>query len=405
MFVKNPRFTLEAYDYQLPEEKIARFPLRERDQSKLLVSRGGKISHEKFFRIPDLLPEKSFLVFNETRVIPARLEFKKNSGAMMEIFLLDPVFPSNDAAMVMKSQHEVIWHCMIKNSKKWKGNIHLEKKLDQFPGGILLKANIVDREKNLIRISWDPGQITFGEIIESAGKVPLPPYLKREPVSEDRERYQTIYSKNEGAVAAPTAGLHFTGKVLDQLVKKGFHYDFLTLHVGAGTFQPIRHNDIRKHPMHSEQISFTARNILNLLTHHGPVIAVGTTSMRTLESLYWYGVKLIEGSDMDPKIDSLFPYRFNPLNLPSREEALQGVLKHMEKIRQDEIFGETEIFIFPGYPFRICDGLITNFHMPKSSLLLLVSAFIGDHWSEVYKEALENDYRFLSYGDSSLLFP
>lgn len=402
--MKDPRYSLAEYDYPLPEERIARFPLKERDRSKLLVYNKGNIMHEKFCRIPEILPGNSFLVFNETKVIPARIGFEKSSGAHIEIFLLDPVLPSTDAAVVLKSREDTIWHCMIRNVKKWKEGIVLEKMIGLKTGSVTLRAELADHAKSLVRFSWDDGQILFGEILEATGKVPLPPYLRREPVSEDRERYQTVYSKHEGAVAAPTAGLHFTETMFSQLAESGFTYDFLTLHVSAGTFQPIRHNDIRKHAMHGEQINVSARILKNLLDHDGPVIAVGTTAMRTLESLYWYGLKLIRGIPADG-IEPLFPYRFKTGELPLKNEVLHAVLDHMEKNNLDEIHMETRIFIFPGYNFRIPDGLITNFHLPKSTLLLLISAFIGDEWKKVYDEALKNGYRFLSYGDSSLLIP
>ncbi len=396
---------LEDFNYFLPENRIANYPLRERDQSKLLVYRDHVIQHQTFGQITEFLPEKSFLVFNETKVIPARLEFSKPTGAKIEIFLLDPVSPSKDAVITMKSHQQVVWHCLVKNFKKWNEDLQLEKTLSIGSLEIHLKAGLYDREKSLIALSWDPAELTFGEILENLGKVPLPPYLKREPELEDRERYQTVYSKNDGAVAAPTAGLHFTRKILDQIKQKGFRIDYLTLHVGAGTFQPIRHHDITQHPMHREQISFTRSHIQNLLQQKDPVIAIGTTSMRTLETLYWYGVKLLKRTEKDLYIDALFPYQFDPNDLPTKTESLQAILQVMIESRQENMSGETRIFIFPGYRFKICQGLITNFHIPKSTLLLLVGAFIGDDWKKIYQEALDHGYRFLSYGDASLLLP
>jgi S-adenosylmethionine:tRNA ribosyltransferase-isomerase len=403
--VKSHPVRLEDYDYSLPDDRIARFPLRERDQSNLLLYANRKIRHRKFNEIAKFLPEKSLLVFNETRVIPARLEFSKPTGAKIEIFLLDPIHPSPDAVITMKSHHEVVWHCLIKNLKKWNRHVPLEKSLVAGSVKIILKAVIDDLGKSLISLSWEPAEFTFAEVLENFGKVPLPPYLKREPVSEDRKRYQTVYSRNDGAVAAPTAGLHFTSKILHQLEDKGFQVDYLTLHVSAGTFQPIRHPDITQHPMHSEQISFTRANIRNLLQSTGPVIAIGTTSLRTLESLYWYGVKLLKGTDQKLFIDALYPYQIGPEKLPSKAEALQAVLDLMENYGKDKLSGETGIFIFPGYRFKICEGLVTNFHMPRSTLLLLVAAWVGDQWKNIYQEALDHRYRFLSYGDASLLLP
>ena len=396
---------LEDFDYYLPEVRIAKYPLKERDQSKLLVYANQSIRHQNFSQITEFLPEKSLLVFNETRVIPARLEFSKPTGAKIEIFLLDPIFPSHDAVITMKSHQGVVWHCLIKNFKKWDHDLILKKSLVSSSEEIHLKATIYDREKSLISLTWEPQKFTFGEILENLGKVPLPPYLKREPVFEDRERYQTVYSRNEGAVAAPTAGLHFTPQILSQLKEKGFETDYLTLHVGAGTFQPIRHRDITQHPMHREQISISRKNIENFLLTTGPIIPIGTTSMRTLESLYWYGVKLLKGVGEELDIDALCPYQFNPEVLPTKEAALKAILDFMLKNKKDTLSGETRIFIFPGYRFMVSEGLVTNFHIPKSTLLLLVGAFIGDHWRNVYKEALNHGYRFLSYGDASLLLP
>lgn len=403
--MKSYPINLEDFDYPLPENRIAIYPLKERSQSNLLVFKDQSIKHQTFNQITDFLPEESLLVFNETKVIPARLEFYKPTGAKIEIFLLDPVLPSHDAMITLKSPQPVVWRCLIKNFKKWNEDLMLEKVLHSGPIQIHLKAGIHDRGKRLIALSWEPVKSTFGEILENLGKIPLPPYIKREPDPEDRARYQTVYSKNDGAVAAPTAGLHFTRKILDQIKKKGFKTDYLTLHVGAGTFQPIRHRDIRKHPMHSEQIRITRTNILNLLRHKGPVMAIGTTSMRTLETLYWYGVKLLTRPKKDFYIDALFPYQFDPEDLPSKAESLQAILDFMSSRQKDEISGETRIFIFPGYHFMICQGLVTNFHIPKSTLLLLVGAFIGDQWRNIYREALDHGYRFLSYGDASLLLP
>ena len=403
--MKDDHIRLEDFDYSLPEDRIARYPLKERDQSKLLVYRNHSIRHENFNQIAEFLPEKSLLVFNETRVIPARLEFSKPTGAKIEIFLLDPIFPSHDAVITMKSHEEVVWHCLVKNFKKWNKDLVLEKSLVSRSEEIHLKATIHDGEKSLISLTWEPQKFTFGEILESLGKVPLPPYLKREPVFDDRERYQTVYSRNEGAVAAPTAGLHFTRQILGQLKEKGFNTDYLTLHVSAGTFQPIRHRDITQHPMHREQISVSRKNIENFLRMTGPIIPIGTTSMRTLESLYWYGVKLLKGADMELDIDALFPYQFNPEDLPTKAASLQAILDFMFKNKKETLSGETRIFIFPGYRFMVSEGLVTNFHIPKSTLLLLVGAFIGDRWRNVYEEALDHGYRFLSYGDASLLLP
>jgi len=402
--MESGKLNLDDYDYLLPEERIAKYPLKKRDQSKLLVYRDHKIHHHIFSEFPDLIPIGSLLVFNETKVIPARLEFTKPSGAKIEIFLLDPVIPSRDVAITMKSSGKVVWHALVKNLKKWNDNLVLEKTIQADTLlTVRLQAEIHDRGKNLIELSWDPEELTLSEILDITGKVPLPPYLKRDPVTEDKARYQTLYSKNEGAVAAPTAGLHFTRKILKRLKEMDFKSEFLTLHVSAGTFQPIRQTKITQHPMHAEKISFTRTHIKNLLDHKNKIIAIGTTSMRILETLYWYGVKLLKGDGTELYIDSLFPYRYKQQDLPSRSQALQAILDQMRNNKLEKMNGTTRIFILPGYHFKIASGLVTNFHLPKSTLILLVAAFIGPDWYKVYQEAIHQDYRFLSYGDSSLL--
>jgi S-adenosylmethionine:tRNA ribosyltransferase-isomerase len=395
---------LENYDYFLPEEKIAQFPLKNRDHSKLLVYNHKQISHHIFSEIPDLLPAKSLLIFNETRVIPARLQFRKSTGAIIEILLLNPVNPGPDVQLSMNAIKSNVWNCLVKNFRRWHDHQILEMKI---PGNteMVLRAEIKDRRKNFIGFSWAPDSQTFSEILEAAGKVPLPPYMKREVVPEDRERYQTVYSRNNGAVAAPTAGLHFTDQTIRNIKKHGHNIDFLTLHVGAGTFQPIRIKNIRQHPMHSEQIMLSRNNIRTLMHHPNRIIAVGTTSMRTLESLYWFGVKLLTRQDEKFIIEKLFPYSFQYQDLPTMNESLGKIFHYMQEKDIEYLTGDTGIFILPGYSFKICKGLITNYHIPKSTLILLVAAFIGEYWKDVYSEALDNNYRFLSYGDSSLLLP
>jgi S-adenosylmethionine:tRNA ribosyltransferase-isomerase len=379
---------LKDYQYSLPEEKIAAFPLDDRASSKLLTFKKGSIGHRIFRDLPTELPPESLLVFNNTRVIPARLIFQKATGARIEVFLLEPAQPSN-YEQNMGAHGTCTWHCMIGNAKRWKsGEIVVPE--------IGLKATRVDER---VTFNWS-SEKSFSEILEQAGKIPLPPYIHREVQESDKERYQTVYSRHEGAVAAPTAGLHFTDELLAELRAKGFQEDFLTLHVSAGTFQPMKADTPEEHPMHRERIIITQGNIDALLSSDS-VIPVGTTSMRTLESLYWYGVKLLNG-ETDFFIPKLYPYEATPV---SKEEALRAVKAHMTSLNVYTLIGHTEIFIFPGYRFRICNGLITNFHLPGSTLILLVAALIGDNWREVYKQALENDYRFLSYGDSSLLLP
>lgn len=379
---------LEDFLYDLPEDRIAKHPPKERSDSKLLFYNKGEISHHEFKNIKDLIPDNSLLVFNDTKVIPARIIMHKDTGARIEIFLLEPTGPSKVHEEVMNSTGTCTWKCMIGNARKWKHNTTLE-----IPE-LLLKATRTDDD--LVTFEWTEG--TFSDLLTEIGKIPLPPYINREVDEIDQERYQTVYSKMKGAVAAPTAGLHFTKEIINSFSNKEIKTDYLTLHVSAGTFQPIKSENISEHPMHNEQIWITRDNIQNIL-NHDQVIAVGTTSMRTLESLYWYGVKLLSGST-DFFIDKNDPYDFDPV---SRKEALTAVLSRMNDLKVNKIGGNTEIFIYPGYEFQICDGLVTNFHLPGSTLILLVSAFIDNDWKTIYQSALGNSYRFLSYGDSSLL--
>lgn len=397
-----PSARLSDYHYQLPEDKIAKFPLDQRDASKLLHFENGAISHHQFVNLPDLLPENTLMVFNNTKVIPARLIFQRSTGAKVEIFLLKPLSPSPVIDEVMLATRSVSWEAMIGNLKKWKEGEILHGKLQIDNQEILLEAILEDREQRIVRLRWNQ-DIPFVSIVEGAGEVPLPPYLNRRAVKEDKPRYQTVYSKKNGAVAAPTAGLHFTNEILSQLSAKGIKTDYLTLHVGAGTFQPIKEEEVTQHPMHSEQIVVSRFNLENMIHHKGNIVAIGTTSMRSLESLYWYGVKLLKDEAADFFIPKLFPYESDG-DLPCREESFQAVLKMMEKSKKEEITGSTEIMIMSGYQFRICNGLVTNFHQPGSTLILLVAAYTGNQWREIYEAALNADYRFLSYGDSNLLW-
>jgi S-adenosylmethionine:tRNA ribosyltransferase-isomerase len=392
---------LEKYTYHLPDERIARFPVEPRDVSKLLVYQKSEISEDRFYNLVKYLPKKSFLVFNNTKVIPARLFFQKSSGALIEIFLLNPVEPSAIISQVMETTVSCTWACMIGNKKRLKGKltgthtIHATADLE-------LTAELVDSERNHVRFSWNNSALTFAEIVKYFGQIPLPPYLKRETEEKDYQTYQTVYSKNDGAVAAPTAGLHFTEKVLFDLVDQDINYDFVTLHVGAGTFQPIKVQNVVEHQMHSEQIVFDKAFVRQLAANLNFVLPVGTTSMRSLESLYWFGVKLLRGEKIF-FIEKLYPY--NHTAAVSAEASMQAVLAYMEAGNIEQLVGETEIFIFPGYEFRICKGIITNFHQPDSTLILLVAALVGENWKKIYDFALENNFRFLSYGDSSLLIP
>ena len=398
---------LSQFQYDLPDERIARFPLAQRDASKLLVYRRGEIDHEQISSLPALLPKESFLVFNNTKVIPARLYFTKPTGSVIELFLLNP-FPNDlPISLSMEATESAIWQGMIGNRKRWKRD---ETLLVQLAGnaehnGIDISVSWYDYDQSLVKLSWQPAELTFAQIIHYAGEIPLPPYLKRDPTEADRETYQTVYSKQEGAVAAPTAGLHFTPTVFDNLSKQGIGHDYLTLHVGAGTFQPIKTDDVRQHHMHTEQVVYTQQNLQNLLQHAGKIIPVGTTSMRALESLYWMGAKLINGENEPFRLDQKYAYQLPTTDQPTVKASLMTVLQHMIETQQETLVAHTGIYITPGYELKLCKGIITNFHQPGSTLILLIAALIGDDWKRVYNEALQNDYRFLSYGDSSLLLP
>lgn len=397
---------LKEINYSLPDERIAKHPLSKRDHSKLLAYRAGEIEDLQFKNLPEVLEQGNSLFFNNTRVIPARLFFQKETGAQIEIFLLNPVSPTHIISLMMEETGAVVWECMVGNFKKWKDDTTLSRSIEYANGEVELevelKARIVDREQKRIEFSWSDSTLSFAEIVEMSGKVPLPPYLNRTDEPEDKERYQTVYSKQDGAVAAPTAGLHFTDEVLSKLEDKGVTLNYLTLHVSAGTFQPIKAEDAREHNMHSEQVEVN-KDTVRLLSETEKVIAVGTTSMRTLESLYWFGVRLMNGNE-DFSIQKLEPYEYES-DLPTRKEVFTFMLNWMEQKEISVISGKTEIFIIPGYQFRVCNGLVTNFHQPGSTLMLLVWAFIGENWKKVYDHALSNEYRFLSYGDSSILLP
>lgn len=398
-----PVIDLTAYEYTLPEEKIAKFPLAKRDSSKLLHYKDGEISHLNFSNISDLLPEDTLLVYNDTKVIPARLIFQRETGARIEIFLLQPIAPTTVIPEIMLAKHPVVWETMIGNSKKWKDGEILKGIIPFNDISITLHAKLIDRETQQVEFSWDNAEVAFVDVVEASGEVPLPPYLNRKPTEEDKSRYQTVYSEKEGAVAAPTAGLHFTPEIFNKLTSKGIKKAQVTLHVSAGTFQPIKASQVTEHPMHSEQIHVNKATITLILSHLGSVVTVGTTSVRTLESLYWYGVKLLEGKGDNLRIEKLFPYEERK-SLPTAKESYDAILTYMNEKVLDTIIGTTEIFIFPGYEFKIVKGLITNFHQPGSTLILLIATILGEDWKQVYAEALANDYRFLSYGDSSLLW-
>lgn len=385
------------YTYDLPQEKIAIYPLPRRDESKLLIYKKGKITHSTFFSLDEYLPEDTFLFFNNTKVIPARLHFRKNSGAEIEIFLLHPLSPSAIAAETMVARGHCSWRCAVGNLKRWSKGTVLKMKIKE----TVLEATLRETQGTIVDFNWGDDR-TFAEVLHDAGETPLPPYIKREAEDLDRDRYQTVYSSLEGAVAAPTAGLHFTPEVFRKLEQKNIGYDFLTLHVSAGTFLPVKTENPDEHTMHREQIIVTRANVENLLKAGRLMTAVGTTSMRTLESLYWFGARL--SRDPDSKF-TISQADAETLPQPPAGEALAAVMEYMDRHRMQDLAGETSIFIRPGYTFRVCKALITNFHQPASTLIMLVAAFVGQDWRKIYDEALKNDYRFLSYGDSSLLIP
>ncbi|MFV0520932.1 MAG: S-adenosylmethionine:tRNA ribosyltransferase-isomerase [Mangrovibacterium sp.] len=390
-------------NYELPDKQVAIHPLAKRDLSKLLVWENGKINDAEFKSLADYIPKGSLLVFNNTKVIRARLHFKKETGANIEIFCLDPEQPA-DYQQAFQQREFCIWNCMVGNLKKWKTE-KLTANITIDGDKIAFYAEKLSRNETAvqIRFSWNNNKYDFATLIEAAGILPIPPYLHRETEDSDIERYQTVYSKEKGSVAAPTAGLHFTDKTFADLTSKSISRAEVTLHVGAGTFKPVQSNTIGEHEMHAEQVIATKSFIKQLLENKGKLIAVGTTSIRSLESLYWLGVKMhdnlnLESSEFD--IQQWMPYR-DELNL-SATDSLQAILTYMGAHKLDYVAFHTKIIIVPSYDFMFVQGMITNFHQPQSTLLLLISAFIGDDWKRVYQHAIEKNYRFLSYGDSNL---
>ena len=398
------QININEFDYPLPDERIAKFPLQERDRSKLLFYRNGEIIESIFNQLPDLLPEKSLIVFNDTRVIRARLLFTKETGAQIEIFCLEPEEPG-DYALNFQSREQCRWTCLVGNSKRWKGM--LKRRLLTGNTETVLTAERIQTigQTHRVLFKWDNPACTFADILDAAGILPIPPYLHRNTEESDLQTYQTVYAKIKGSVAAPTAGLHFTPEVLKALDDREMRHEELTLHVGAGTFRPVQTEMIGEHEMHAEYIACCRSTIESLIDNAGRITAVGTTSLRTLESLYYIGATLAARPDATP--DELIIKQWTPYenNLPQikTEEALQNLLKYMDNNKLEKLITSTQIMIVPGYAFRIVNNLITNFHQPKSTLLLLVSAFVKGDWKNIYDYALRHDFRFLSYGDSSLL--
>ncbi|MDB5192507.1 MAG: S-adenosylmethionine:tRNA ribosyltransferase-isomerase [Segetibacter sp.] len=396
------------YTYELPEEKVAKFPLEDRDSSKLLVFKNGVIEEASYKEIHHFLPPKSLLVFNNTRVVEARLLFKKDTGAKIEVFCLEPADQYADITSAMLQKDKVLWKVLIGGASKWKQGMILQKEVQHDEQEIILSAAIVERLSDcfLVEFNWEPADLSFAEVLHLAGQIPLPPYLHRHAEESDKERYQTIYAKSEGSVAAPTAGLHFTDSVFKNLGVRNIKTDFVTLHVGAGTFKPVKAEVLREHEMHAEFIDVNISTIENLATNvWDNIFAVGTTAMRTLESLYWIGVKIsrnpiIKATELE--VDQWEPYESGVT--AGAKESLDGLVAWMKRNEIERLITRTRILIAPGYKLRVVKGIVTNFHQPQSTLLLLISALIGDDWKKVYTYALEHEFRFLSYGDGCLLF-
>jgi S-adenosylmethionine:tRNA ribosyltransferase-isomerase len=402
--------SIHDYSYQLPEHRIANFPLTERDASKLLVYQAGKIVEDLYRNIAQFLPANTLLVFNNTRVIQARILFQKPTGGTIEIFCLEPYEPISEYSTIMNKTGSLRWKCMIGGASKWKqGN--LEKKITIGDNQYAMTAKLVEKlpDAYVAELQWEPASLSFAEIIEKMGDTPLPPYIKRKAEDTDKERYQTIYAKHDGSVAAPTAGLHFTPSIFSQLETKGISSTYVTLHVGAGTFKPVKAAAMSGHEMHAEWIDVGMETIKQLIDYfENGIIAVGTTSLRTLESLYWMGVKTMQSTDVGMEELSIKQWEVYEHPLVNTNfsvvNALTALVDWMGKNKLSRLFTTTQIIIAPGYRYRLPFAIITNFHQPQSTLLLLVAAAIGDDWKKVYQYAMENNFRFLSYGDGSLLF-
>ena len=411
----NPRnIEIKSYDYNLPDERIAKYPLEERDKSKLLIYKNQGISERHFYNLPEEIPADSLIVFNNTKVIQARLHFRKETGALIEVFCLEPESP-RDYQQNFSCEHECTWTCLVGNSKKWKDGA-LSQTITVDDTEVVLSCERIGESgaSQKIHFFWDK-PVSFAKILDAIGELPIPPYLNRETEEKDKQTYQTVYSRIKGSVAAPTAGLHFTEKELQALRDKNVDLEYITLHVGAGTFKPVKSETIEGHDMHTEFISVPRKVIENILNHlkssTAPLVAVGTTSVRTLESLFYIGYKLSQNPDAHA--EELVVHQWEPYDISyslSTIEALENILTYLERTGEENLVTATQILIAPGFQFRLVKTIVTNFHMPQSTLLLLVSAFVdgdsleGPNWHNIYKYAMEHDFRFLSYGDSSILF-
>jgi len=404
--ISNPRhIRISDYNYPLPDERIAKFPIAQRDHSKLLVYRKGQVSHDVFYNLPEYLPKGALMVFNNTKVIQARMHFRKDTGALIEVFLLEPAIPS-DYELMFQTSEKCSWYCLVGNLKKWKeGTLRRTIDVKGQQVEVCATRGPIHGTSHRIDFEWTGG-VSFAEIIDAMGELPIPPYLNRETQESDKTTYQTVYSKIKGSVAAPTAGLHFTPEVLAAVDAHGIEREELTLHVGAGTFKPVKSEEIEGHEMHTEYVSVRRDTIRKLIAHDGCAIAVGTTSVRTLESLYYMGLKVIKNHDASE--DELHVNQWEPYDTEttvSTVESLTALGDWMDAHKLEVLHSSTQIIIAPGYQYHIVKMLVTNFHQPQSTLLLLVSAFVKGDWHKIYDYALENDFRFLSYGDSSLLIP
>ncbi len=406
----NPKdISILDFTYQLPEEKIAKYPLAERDVSKLLIYKEGKITDDIYKNISYYIPENSLLIFNNTKVVESRLLFQKSTGGQIEIFCLEPDEQYADISTALQQQNKVLWKCLIGGASKWKQGQILEKKIIHQDYEIIIYASFIKKRDDyfLIELSWKPEELSFAEILHFAGIIPLPPYIKRETEISDAERYQTVYAKHDGSVAAPTAGLHFTDSIFEKLTEKHTQKMEVTLHVGAGTFMPVKSETLAEHHMHSEFIDVglsTIKLLIENLDNH--IIPIGTTSLRTIESLYWLGLKTINNPHISLEnliIHQWDAYEMNAENIDTKK-SLQSLIGWMEKNNLEKLITRTQLLIAPGYHFKIIKALITNFHQPQSTLLLLVAALIGEDWKKVYDYAINNEFRFLSYGDGCLLF-
>ena len=397
---------ISEFNYPLPDERIAKFPLSNRDESKLLVYRQGEVTEDRFTSLPSYLEPGEMMVFNNTKVIQARLHFRKETGALIEVFCLEPIQP-NDYVLSFQQTQKCSWLCMVGNLKKWKEGT-LKREVEVKGRTITLSATRGECRgtSHWIDFAWDDDTLTFADVLEAVGELPIPPYLNRETQESDKQTYQTVYSKIKGSVAAPTAGLHFTERVLKSLDEHGIDREELTLHVGAGTFKPVKSEEIEGHEMHTEYISVNRRTIEKLIAHEGKTIAVGTTSVRTLESLYYIGVLIHQNPEANQEelhVKQWMPYEPHPMLTPV--ESLQGILAYLDRHGMEALHTSTQIIIAPGYEYKIVKKIVTNFHQPQSTLLLLVSAFVKGDWKKIYDYALGHDFRFLSYGDSSILIP